>query len=47
MKSYKIPISDADLSHYYAGVITTGFGSVWTTIFDDWDLDHALVRINR
>jgi hypothetical protein len=39
---------DASPDDYYAGVVTTGFGSVWTTIFNDTsDVDDALVRLKR
>jgi DNA-binding beta-propeller fold protein YncE len=49
LKSYDIPLAeDADFDTYSSlGGITTGFGSVWTTIFDDYFEDDALVRLQR
>jgi DNA-binding beta-propeller fold protein YncE len=50
LKSYEIPMADdANPNDYYnAGGIITGFGSVWTTIFNDKSfVDDALVRIRR
>ncbi len=49
LKTYDIPLADdADVDTYYnVGGITTGFGSVWTAIFDDFSADDALVRLER
>ena len=49
LTSYRIPVADdARPDDYYAGVVTTGFGSVWTTIFNDTSyVDDALVRLKR
>ena len=49
LKTYDIPLADdADVDTYYSvGGITTGFGSVWTAIFDDFSADDALVRLER
>jgi hypothetical protein len=49
LKSYRIPVAeDANPDNYYAGAVTTGFGSVWTTIFNDTPfVDDALVRLKR
>ena len=49
LKSYDIPLdNEADVDTYFnAGGITTGFGSVWTTIFHDYRADDALVRLKK
>jgi hypothetical protein len=36
-----------DPNTYYRGGITTGFKSVWATIFDDFYADDAVVRLER
>jgi DNA-binding beta-propeller fold protein YncE len=49
LHSYEIPLSgNADLDTYYAvGGVVVGFGSIWTTIFDDTYADDAVVRLER
>jgi hypothetical protein len=49
LDSYAIPLSDnTDLATYYAmGGVVIGFGSIWTTIFDDTYADDAVVRLER
>jgi DNA-binding beta-propeller fold protein YncE len=49
LDSYAIPLSDnTDPATYYAmGGVVVGFGSIWTTIFDDTYADDAVVRLER
>jgi streptogramin lyase len=49
LDSYAIPLGDnTDLATYYAmGGVVIGFGSIWTTIFDDTYADDAVVRLER
>jgi DNA-binding beta-propeller fold protein YncE len=48
LKSYDIPLDDdVYIDEYFSNSITTGFGSVWTTKFDDYSFDHSVVRIER
>jgi DNA-binding beta-propeller fold protein YncE len=49
LDSYAVPLSDdTDLATYYAmGGVVVGFGSIWTTIFDDTYTDDAVVRLER
>ena len=48
LKSYELPVPEGvDPNTYYRGGITTGFGSVWATIFDDFYEDDAVVRRER
>ena len=49
LRSYDIPLDDdANVNEYFSiGGITTGFGSVWTTKFDNYSFDHSVVRIER
>jgi DNA-binding beta-propeller fold protein YncE len=44
LKAYTIPLTE-DINGYFSSGITTGFGSVWTTTFDDLEADHTVVRI--
>jgi DNA-binding beta-propeller fold protein YncE len=48
LKSYDIPLDDdVHINEYFRNSITTGFGSVWTTTFDDYSYDHAVIRLER
>ena len=48
LKSYDIPLDDdVHINDYFRNSITTGFGSVWTTTFDKYSFDHAVVRLER
>ena len=48
LKSYELPVPEGvDPNTYYRGGITTGFGSVWATIFDEFYEDDAVVRLER
>jgi DNA-binding beta-propeller fold protein YncE len=48
LKSYDIPLDDdVHINEYFRNSSTTGFGSVWTTTFDKYSFDHAVVRLER
>ena len=48
LESYELPVPEGDDPNtYYRGGITTGFGSVWATIFDDFYRGDAVVRLER
>jgi DNA-binding beta-propeller fold protein YncE len=48
LESYELPVLEGvDPDTYYRGGLTTGFGSVWVTIFDDFYADDAVVRLER
>jgi streptogramin lyase len=48
LESYELRVPEGvDPNTYYRGGITTGFKSVWATIFDDFYADDAVVRLER